>query len=194
MYRCPLPYIAWERRRWRRLGSDRAFVGASLLGSNAVVMRLTLGPTPHESFSQEYFNHFLDYISFARYSTDGYMTPSSLLIYTDDRSFCLALNERILLQPASRFLAGDIHSILSLASSVFWLHIADSLERILNQLLIYDIRERSLTGTLPLKTDLALSEKLWPPCVPVESPVTASGIVLSVEAILIVLECLCAVI
>lgn len=54
--------------------------------------------------------------------------------------------------------------------------------------------ERSLTGTLPLKTDLALSEKLWPPCAPVESPVSASGIVLSVEAILVELECLCAVI
>ena len=54
--------------------------------------------------------------------------------------------------------------------------------------------ERSLTGTLPLKTDLALSEKLWPPCVPVESPVSASGIVLSVEAILTELDYLCAVI
>ena len=54
---------------------------------------------------------------------------------------------------------------------------------------IYDIREERLTGTLPVKTDLALSEKLWPPCAPVESPVTVSGIVLSVEAILIKLEC-----
>ena len=59
---------------------------------------------------------------------------------------------------------------------------------------IYVIREGSLTGTLPLKTDLALSEKLWPPCPPVESPVTVSGIVLSVEAILIKPECLCAVV
>ncbi len=64
----------------------------------------------------------------------------------------------------------------------------------LSYLPIYDIREGSLTGTLPLKTDLALSEKLWPPCAPVESPVAVSGIVLSVEAILIELECSCAVI
>ena len=58
---------------------------------------------------------------------------------------------------------------------------------------IYDVREESLTGTLPLKTDLALSEKLWPPCAPVESPVAVSGIVLSVEAIVIELECSCVV-
>ena len=64
----------------------------------------------------------------------------------------------------------------------------------LSYLPIYDIREGSLTGTLPLKTDFALSEKLWPPCAPVESPVTVSGIVLSVEAILIKLECSCAVV
>ena len=49
--------------------------------------------------------------------------------------------------------------------------------------------EGSLTGTLPLKTDFAFSEKLSPPCAPVESPVAVSGIVLSVEAILIKLEC-----
>ena len=54
--------------------------------------------------------------------------------------------------------------------------------------------ERNLTGTLPVKTDLALSEKLWPPCVPVESPVSESGIVLSVEAILTELDCLYAAI
>ena len=64
----------------------------------------------------------------------------------------------------------------------------------LSYLPISDIREGRLTGTLPLKTDFALSEKLWPPCAPVESPVTVSGIVLSVEAILIKLECSCAVV
>ena len=59
----------------------------------------------------------------------------------------------------------------------------------LSYLPIYDIREVILTGTLPLKTDLALSVKFWPPCPPVESPVTVSGMVLSVEAILIKFEC-----
>ena len=40
------------------------------------------------------------------------------------------------------------------------------------------------TGMLPLMADFALSVKLWPAWPPEESPVTVSGIVESVEAMI----------
>ena len=40
---------------------------------------------------------------------------------------------------------------------------------------------------LPLRALLALSVKLWPACPPAESPVTVSGTVESVEAIVFVM-------
>lgn len=48
-----------------------------------------------------------------------------------------------------------------------------------------------ITGTLPLKTDLALSVKLWPAWPPEESPVAVSGIVESVEAMVVVVVVVC---
>ena len=42
---------------------------------------------------------------------------------------------------------------------------------------------------LPLRADLALSVKLWPAWLPAESPVWVSGMVESVEAMLVVFDC-----
>lgn len=48
-----------------------------------------------------------------------------------------------------------------------------------------DVMEDYLTGTLPLRADLALSVRLWPACPPAESPVLVSGTVESVEAMVV---------
>ena len=52
----------------------------------------------------------------------------------------------------------------------------------MDRLLLRVMFDHILTGMLPLRTDLALSVKLWPAWPPDESPVAVSGIVESVEA------------
>ena len=74
MYKCPLPYITWERGRWRLFVLTEHLLDRRFWVQTQLRMRLTLRPTLRESLSQEYLIHILEYISFARYSTDGYMT------------------------------------------------------------------------------------------------------------------------